>query len=393
MSEADDVFGQWDRKQKVVSLQDYLPGMGPPGLPLVYYDDIVPSLDVQDFVEGLMVEQSAGVVYGESNSGKTFWMTDLALHVAAGIPWNGREVDQAAVIYVALEGGIGFRNRVEAWRVEKQLDAPVLFASIMVAINLLDPDADTGALIEAIRAASATLSAPVKLVVIDTLSRAMAGGNENAPDDMGALVMNMDRVRQETKAAVWFVHHSGKDQAKGARGHSLLRAAIDTEIEVVATGEQTASSRAATVVKQRELPKGDVFNFGLKVIDLGTNRRGKPVTSCVVENSGEGANAGASLHRRRLPQQQQRALEVLADLVGSAGQSGHPGTPADVPSVPEKWWRERFYERAMPGAEPGAKKMAFRRASDALLTAHLIGMSATRVWVVYGAKTQSDTKD
>ena len=28
------------------------------------------------------------------------------------------------------------------------------------------------------------------------------------------------------------VHHTGKDTAKGARGHSLLRAATDTEIEV-----------------------------------------------------------------------------------------------------------------------------------------------------------------
>ncbi len=52
---------------------------------------------------------------------------------------------------------------------------------------------------------------------------------------MGALVRCMDLIRQETGACVLFVHHSGKDAAKGARGHSLLRAAIDTEIEVKAT--------------------------------------------------------------------------------------------------------------------------------------------------------------
>jgi RecA-family ATPase len=58
-------------------------------------------------------------------------------------------------------------------------------------------------------------------VVIDTLSRALAGGNENAPDDMGALVINTDKVRQLTGAALIYIHHSGKDAALGARGHSL----------------------------------------------------------------------------------------------------------------------------------------------------------------------------
>jgi RecA-family ATPase len=51
----------------------------------------------------------------------------------------------------------------------------------------------------------------------------MAGGNENAPDDMGALVRNIDRLRAETGAAVLLVHHTGKDTSRGARGHSLAR--------------------------------------------------------------------------------------------------------------------------------------------------------------------------
>jgi hypothetical protein len=73
---------------------------------------------------------------------------------------------------------------------------------------------------------------PIRLVVVDTLSRAMAGGNENAPDDMSAFIRNIDRIRQETGAHVLIVHHCGKDAAKGARGHSCLRAATDTKIEL-----------------------------------------------------------------------------------------------------------------------------------------------------------------
>lgn len=358
--------------------------------PVEYFDTITPSLDAKDFVQGLLVEQSAAVVYGESNSGKTFWTTDLALHVGAGMEWNGRRVEQGGVVYCVLEGGQGFRNRVHAWRLAHDAhDVPVHFAAIQHTMNLLHPDADVPVLIATIQATAAQMSMPVKLVIIDTLSRALAGGDENSSEDMGALVKNMDRIRQETGACTLFVHHSGKDQARGARGWSGLRGAIDTEIEVKAEG----NARSAEVVKQRDLKKGDEFRFELEVIEIGTNRHGEPVTTCLVKPSDDGAYASASLHRRRLPQQQQRALEVLADLVARAGQSGHAGTPAGIPSVPEKWWRDAFYERAMPGAEQEAKKRAYRRAADALVSGHLAGMSAGRVWAVHHTADEDNSAE
>ena len=251
-------------------------------LPLIWFDEITPVLEARDFVQGVLAEQSAVVVYGESNAGKTFWTTDLALHVAAGKEWNGRRVDGGGVIYCALEGGIGFRNRVAAWRTAHVKPGDQIhFAAVAAGINLLDPEADTQRLIRTIKAAAERMAQPVKLVVIDTLSRALAGGNENAPEDMGALVRNMDAIREATGAALLFVHHSGKDAAKGARGHSLLRAAIDTEIEVKA--DETTGSKTATAVKQREMKKGDVFGFRLETKLLGRNQHGEDVTTCIVE--------------------------------------------------------------------------------------------------------------
>jgi KaiC/GvpD/RAD55 family RecA-like ATPase len=238
-------------------------------------------LDAKDFVQGVLIEGSSAVVYGESNAGKTFWTVDLALHVAAGMEWNGRRIEQGGVVYCALEGSAGFLNRVCAWKNAHEIvETNIPFTAVPAALNLLDPEADTPRLINAIKRASAGCGMPVKMVVIDTLSRAMAGGNENAPDDMGALVRNMDQIRQECKVCVLFVHHSGKDAAKGARGHSLLRAAIDTEIEV--RTNDVSGQKSALVVKQRELKKGDVFRFSLDVIRLGKNQHGEDVTTCVV---------------------------------------------------------------------------------------------------------------
>ncbi len=60
----------------------------------------------------------------------------------------------------------------------------------------------------------------------------VGGSDENNPSDMGAFIENCDRIRQECKAHLLIVHHSGKNQARGTKSHSSLKAAIDTEVEV-----------------------------------------------------------------------------------------------------------------------------------------------------------------
>jgi hypothetical protein len=113
----------------------------------------------------------------------------------------------------------------------------------------------------------------------------MAGGDENSGKDMTFAVSTIDAVKQATGAHVAIVHHCGKDEAKGARGHSSLRAAVDAEIEVSRPeGERITTVR---VTKQRDLERGEAMPFSLKVIELGTNRRGKPVTSCTVHHEDE----------------------------------------------------------------------------------------------------------
>lgn len=356
-----------------------LPPRKPVILPTISFADVTPSCDADDFVEGLLTRGAMSVIYGESNSGKTFWTLDVGLHVAAGKRWRGRDVDQGFVLWLALEGQHGIRNRVAAWRAHHGLDdANLPFAAACTAVNLLDPNAEAGDVIATIRDLTKRAQMRPALIVVDTLARAIAGGNENSSEDMGALVRNGDMIRQETSAHLAWIHHSGKDQAKGARGHSSLRAATDTEIEIA----NADGARTMRVTKQRDMECGPEMPFVLRTVELGTNRRGKAVTSCVVED-GEGDTAGAVPSRRRLTGQKQRALEVLADLIATSGRSGDQGVPAGLPSVPDRFWRERFYDRAMPGADGEAKRKAFRRSADELLAARIVGMNAGRVWIVH----------
>jgi hypothetical protein len=349
-------------------------------LPLIYAIDAKPALDASDFVEGLITEEAMSVIYGPSNCGKTFFASDLALHVATGRPWRGREIEAGGVIYCALEGSHGISNRVAAWVREKGLEGvEIPFAIVPVTINLLDPDADRAKLVATIAIAAINMGVRVKLIIIDTLSRAMAGGNENAPDDMGALVASADYIRQACKAHICFIHHSGKDQAQGARGHSLLRAATDTEIEI--SRESNDAPSIARVTKQREMEIEGEFVFTLRQIELGTNRRGKPVTSCVVEPAEPGQSTAQA--PGKMSGDTARAWEILNDLCACEelpGICGIPGAQNTAPSITESAWRDAFYSRAKPGAEYQAKKKAFRRAADLLVESKKVGLQNGRVW-------------
>jgi len=65
------------------------------------------------------------------------------------------------------------------------------------------------------------------LVIIDTLARCMAGGDENSARDMGRLIQSADMIRDLTSAAVLLVHHTNKS-GESERGSTALRGAVDT---------------------------------------------------------------------------------------------------------------------------------------------------------------------
>ena len=239
-----------------------------------------------DFVHGLLIEGAMSVVYGPSNCGKSFWCLHLAAAVATGTDFFGAGTDQGAVLYFGLEGSVGIRNRGLALKKKGLLPKGSPLHQCFSPLSLLDAGhtelvAQTASRIEA------ESGQPLKLIVVDTYARAMAGGDENNGQDTSIVVARVDAIRAATGAHVMLIHHCGKDEARGARGHSSLRAATDTEIEVTRPDPYTPS--VVSVKKQRDLPIGETTYFSLLPVDLGVGRRGDQVTSCIVrEESGDG---------------------------------------------------------------------------------------------------------
>jgi hypothetical protein len=138
---------------------------------------------------------------------------------------------------------------------------------------------------------------------------------------MGRIVAAADRFRAGTGAHFTYVHHTGKDAAQGARGHSLLRAATDTELET------TAESLALT--KQRDGELG--FRIGFQLIDLviGEDAGGLPIKSAVVEWGSPQMPTGKA---KREPARSHRLLMSVIDQ--AIDETGFNFTPwADGPAV------------------------------------------------------------
>ncbi|MGP8164176.1 MAG: AAA family ATPase [Steroidobacteraceae bacterium] len=262
-------------------------------------------------VDGVLPRSELAVIYGESGCGKSFFATDMAAAVARGVPWQGRETKQGKVVYVCGESPGGFRKRFQAYAHHHKLKLNDLDESMFLVTNAPDlcKREDVSQLCAELHAVG-----PLALIVIDTLARATPGANENSGEDMGKALKHCQKIHQETGALVVLIHHSGKDQARGARGWSGIRAATDTEIEVTRPG---VSYRLATLTKQRDGEDGTPFGFELVSEVYGVDAEGRELSSLVVKPA-----AVAAGRPNAKPLSNPRQIVVFKTLKESGGLLG-----------------------------------------------------------------------
>lgn len=222
----------------------------------------------------LLPERGLAMVFGPSTAGKTFFVLDIAMHLALGRDWRDRRVSGAGVVaYICAEGGEGFRKRGQAWLQHHGVERQGLPLHLLAdAPNLLEKG-DVKDLIAALRRIEG-----LRLVVVDTLAQTTPGANENTSEDMGRAMAHCQRIVAATGATVLLVGHTGKDEDRGHRGWSGMPAAFDASIQLERSGEL----RAATIVKLKDGEgEGDEFPFHLNGVVLGEDEDGDAITSCV----------------------------------------------------------------------------------------------------------------
>lgn len=235
------------------------------------------KVETQHFlVHNLIEPETLVVMFGEANCGKSTVAVDLGMHIAQGSSWRDRDTTKGLVLHVAGEGVRGVRMRQAAWIEHHDAPRTLPYAVLPTAVDLSAAGAVRQMVTTVLEAAAGIGEAP-GLVIVDTLARCLMG-DENTSLDMGRFIAGCDTIRTETKATILVIHHAGKDLTRGARGHSSLRAAADTELLI----EGHMNPRSLSVKKQRDLELGDPMGFRLEPVTIGRHPETNETITAVV---------------------------------------------------------------------------------------------------------------
>lgn len=205
--------------------------------PFLSIDDVFALPDLEWVIDGVLPAQSTAALVADSGVGKSFLAWDWALRCATGRSWLGRNVQRGHIYFMAGEGIGDMKYRLQAWcqhhGVAPGEIAP--FVHIDTEATPLLNASNVSELIARLRNIDVT-DAPLRLVVIDTLSCATIGGDLNDNRVASEVVAAAKAIRDATGATVLFLHHTNKQEG-GYRGASALKGDIDAMLSLKENGD------------------------------------------------------------------------------------------------------------------------------------------------------------
>jgi hypothetical protein len=308
-------------------------------------------------VKNLLASTGLAVIWGPPKCGKSFWAVDLGLHISLGWEYRGRRVQQAVVVYVALEGQHGMPARIEAFRRHHGV-AAAPFYLVMSRLNLI---ADAKHLVEDIKA-QIPKGITVGGVFIDTLNRSLVG-SESKDEDMAKYLAAAELVASELQSAVAIVHHCGIDASR-PRGHTSLTGSVESQLAVKkgALGEVIV-----TVEYAKDFAEGAEIVSQLEQVTVGVDPDGDDITTLVVLPSDQAAMAVPAKQPREA-KSKRTFRDAVAEALHSAGQDirvlddGPIVRAVEVEHVRTQFYRRHVTGEADAGKATEARKKAFQRA-------------------------------
>lgn len=295
-----------------------------------------------EYIIGELIEtDTLGLMFGDPGCGKSFLAVDIALSVASGTPFHGRDTKQGAVFFVAGEGHNGLARRFAAWSQARgiSLAGVPLFKSERAA-QFLDVSS-AKAVADAVERLAAQHGSPA-LIIIDTLARNFGAGDENNTKDMSEFVVVIDDLKARFPGcSVLIVHHSGHAAKERARGAMALKGALDCEYRVEKDGREL--KLVNTKMKDAEPPQDLYFTF--KQVDL------------------DGIAKSAVLEATEAPERQYKltpAQRLALETYVTAAEQNGVWDDGGFRSVHVDEWRDAFYKKHT-GDNRDAKRKAFQR--------------------------------
>ena len=348
-------------------------------------------------IQNWIPESGIVVLCGAPNSGKTFFALDMTMHIASGTNWFGYEVlYPRKCLYLALEGIQNIQLRLQAIKQNK----PKLFESaiehLMIPKKFVNFTCDQ----ELERLIDFMESREVTFFVIDTLSAALNGEDESSSSGMGRLISKIKNIiygqlGNPNDMTCMILHHPGKDSSRGARGHSSLAGAIDTEIILTKNKEildaklkkqrdETTDYKIQAKLTPIVLVRDFVNTGNWNVISVQEQQKiiaSMPTdTSCVIQPT------NCDLKTKKSTEPPGKAFIALNALHKSIEMSGElcdrPDLPKDIKVVSKETWSKQCKIDGLcsPDAQEHSFQRALKRALESLEAKELVATNVGYIW-------------
>lgn len=277
-------------------------------------------------IKGLVERNGVFILAAEKQAGKSFVVMDMGMKIARGLQYGDRITRKGIVIHIACEDGKGVQMRAEGYRqangISPDVDIPYI---IMDREFTLMNDDVIDKLIAQVKAWEDYYGMPVELIIIDTLSVATEGLNEIDGAEVGKVLARVNRLKDQTGAAICLVHHMNASGGR-VRGHTSIEANVSQvfEIRPLMTIPQNRKETPQPVldgegrhIRQIVLTKNKnginnlKWKIVLEVVKLGIDRDGDEITTCICARPARHSNTDAQEDNTRLSNDQKIVFEAL----------------------------------------------------------------------------------
>lgn len=148
-------------------------------------------------IEGLWEYDSVGLIVAPPKSYKSTLITNMAVAVASGNPFDGRKVIQGGVLILQGENSL-VAEKSRMMNIAGTTDLPIYY--VQSSINLDNIEVLKRTIIEN----------NIKMLVIDPLYLLFGSGNMNLQVDVTPKLRTLTELRKETGCSIILVHHTRK---------------------------------------------------------------------------------------------------------------------------------------------------------------------------------------
>ena len=233
------------------------------------WSNILPTKPPEALIEGILLRGRLGVIFAQPDNAKTFVAIGASLSIGTGALFGGRAVLKGATIYIAAEAAYDMEVRVPAWRILHPDAGEPLGGCYGQVVNFYQ---ELEVILFIADLKKRLNGERLELLVIDTLTASMVGGNQDWSKDMTTFINNVKMVMAATGCAALIVHHAGWKETSREKGSIDLRGAADVVIETTLGAAQPDGSRIVTLTcrKSKSLPEFKPFSIALVPVTIDT---------------------------------------------------------------------------------------------------------------------------